>query len=110
MVKAMLAQRRSEELGVLNRNVFFNDWVPYGERQNYLLEADVGVSLHLDHVETRFSFRTRVLDYIWVGLPMVLSAGDALSDLVARQELGSGGAAPGCRGTNRRPQANPRAP
>ncbi|MBL7201593.1 MAG: glycosyltransferase, partial [Anaerolineae bacterium] len=46
----------SKELGLYERSVFFNDWVPYGERQNHLLEADVGVSLHLDHVETRFAF------------------------------------------------------
>ena len=46
--------------------MFFNeDWVAYDDRQNYLLEADVGVSTHLDHVETEFSFRTRILDYLW---------------------------------------------
>jgi glycosyltransferase involved in cell wall biosynthesis len=88
MAQVRLARERSEELGILNSHVFFNDWVPYEERQNYLLEADVGVSLHLDHVETRFAFRTRVLDYIWAGLPMVLAAGDSMSDLVQEHELG----------------------
>jgi glycosyltransferase involved in cell wall biosynthesis len=78
----------SQDLGLYDRFVFFNDWVPYEERQNYLLEADVGVSLHLDHLETRFSFRTRLLDYIWAGLPIVTTRGDAMSELVEQYHLG----------------------
>jgi len=78
----------SRELGLYDRYVFFNDWVPYEERANYLLEADVGVSLHRDHLETRFSFRVRFLDYLWVGLPIVATRGDVLSKQVEAQELG----------------------
>ena len=78
------------ELGLLGETVFFNDrWVPYEERGSYLLEADVGVSAHQEHVETRFAFRTRLLDYIWAGLPMVVAAGDTLADLVAERGLGA---------------------
>lgn len=86
----MVAQARdlARELGLLDRRVFFNDWVAYHERQNYLLEADIGVSLHLDHIETRLSFRTRLLDYIWAGLPMIVTGGDALSELIAQEGLG----------------------
>jgi glycosyltransferase involved in cell wall biosynthesis len=80
----------AKELDLHNRTVFFNDrWVPYAERANYLLEADLGVSAHLEHVETRFAFRTRLLDYIWAGLPMVVSAGDTLADTVIERGLGS---------------------
>ena len=43
---------------------------------------------HLDHIETRYSFRSRVLDYLWAGLPMVLTAGDVLADEVAEAGLG----------------------
>jgi hypothetical protein len=53
------------------------------------LEADVGVSLHPDTLEARLAFRTRVLDYIWAGLPMIVTAGDAASELVAQYDLGS---------------------
>lgn len=79
----------SRLLGLLDETVFFNDqWVPYGQRASYLLEADVGVSANRDHVETRFSFRTRILDYIWAGLPIVTTDGDVLGDLVRDQGLG----------------------
>ncbi len=78
----------ARELGVEGRNVFFLDWVPYEERQNYLLESDVGVSLHQPGVEAQFAFRTRVLDYVWAGLPMLLSRGDELAARVESQRLG----------------------
>jgi hypothetical protein len=79
----------SDELGLTDRHVFFHDWIPYHERENYLLEADLGLSLHLDHVETRFAFRNRVLDYIWAGLPMVTTEGDTASELVQQHQLGA---------------------
>ena len=67
----------------------FNDgWVPYEERGAWLLEADIGVSAHHDHLETRFAFRTRIVDYLWAGLPVVATRGDALGDWVANGGLG----------------------
>lgn len=78
----------SQELGLHERCVFFNDWTPYEERQNYLLEADVGISLHFAHVETHFSFRTRLLDYVWASLPIIVTQGDVLSAMVKQKRLG----------------------
>ncbi len=87
------ARRLAEAMGLAGVHVFFNEsWIPYDRRADFLLEADVGVSTHLDHVETRFSFRTRVLDYLWAGLPTVLSSGDALAQLVA--DAGAGAVVP----------------
>ena len=82
-------QELSQELGLTGEHVFFNaGWAPYGRRADFLLDADVAVSTHLDHIETRYSFRSRVLDYLWAGLPMVLTAGDVLADEVAEAGLG----------------------
>ncbi len=79
----------ADEVGLRDRTVFFNDaWVPYAERQDYLLEADIGVSTHYESIETLFAFRTRLLDYLWAGLPMIVSGGDTLSELVAEHGLG----------------------
>jgi GT2 family glycosyltransferase/glycosyltransferase involved in cell wall biosynthesis len=76
-------------LGLTDRHVFFNEtWVPYQDRQNWLLDADCGVTTHYEHVETTFAFRTRVLDYLWAGLPIVTTDGDAFADLVRREGLG----------------------
>lgn len=79
----------ARELGALDTSVFFNQtWVEYAERENWLLEADAGVSTHMAHVETTFAFRTRILDYLWAGLPMVVTEGDSFAELVEREHLG----------------------
>ncbi|MCS4276778.1 GT2 family glycosyltransferase/glycosyltransferase involved in cell wall biosynthesis [Mycetocola sp. BIGb0189] len=83
------ARAVAEAEGITGTNVFFNEvWVDYNERQNYLLEADAGVSTHFQHVETTFSFRTRILDYLWAGLPIITTEGDSFGDLVSQQKLG----------------------
>jgi len=82
------ARRYALERGLDGRVVFFNDWVSYEERQNYLLEADLGISAHCEHAETRLSFRTRLLDYLWARLPIVCSTGDVLGDMVGSLGLG----------------------
>ncbi len=83
------AVRLSKDLGLYNRQVVFNEgWIPYDERHNYLLEADVGVIAHRRHLETHLSFRTRGLDCLWATLPLVVSDGDAMSQLVRDNNLG----------------------
>ncbi len=82
------AVQLSRELGVLDKFVFFGDWSLYQDRQNYLLEADIGASLHYDHIETRYAFRTRLLDYFWSGLPILCARGDTLAEVVERNGLG----------------------
>ncbi len=81
--------RTADELGLTDRNVFFNEnWVDYDDRINYLLDADAGVSTHPVHLETRFSFRTRLLDYLWARLPIITTDGDGFADLVRERGLG----------------------
>lgn len=83
-------RERAEQLGLLDSAVFFNGgWVDYSRRGDYLLEADLGVSTHRAHLETQFSFRTRILDYLWAGLPMVVTEGDIFAELVQREGLGA---------------------
>ena len=62
----------------LDKSVIFGDWAPYDLREAYLLEADVALTAARDLAETRLSFRTRVLDYLWAGLPVVATDGDVL--------------------------------
>ena len=79
----------SDELGLTDRFVFFNhDWVPYNERHNHLLDADVAVSTHFEHIETQFSFRTRILDYLWAGLPIVATEGDSFGNILEQEGIG----------------------
>ena len=89
MTVAWQTQELARELGLTGRHVFFNEgWVPYEERADYLLDADVGVSTHFQHVETAFSFRTRILDYLWASLPIVATDGDTFGVLIREHGLG----------------------
>ena len=83
-------RRLSDELGLTGSHVFFNhEWVPYDQRQDHLLDADLGLSTHADHLEAQFAVRARILDYLWAGLPVVASTGDALAALVDDEGLGA---------------------
>jgi hypothetical protein len=46
------------------------------------------VSTHFEHAETAFSFRTRILDYLWCRLPILSTEGDAFAELIAQEGLG----------------------
>ncbi|MGI8608624.1 MAG: glycosyltransferase family 4 protein [Candidatus Dormibacteria bacterium] len=89
MAMALKAIRLAEDLGLKDTAIHFNtNWVPYDQRQAYLCEAEIGVSTHFEHVETAFSFRTRILDYIWAGLPVVATEGDEFARWIASQRTG----------------------
>ena len=71
-----------------DRNVFVRDWTPYAERADTYLDATAVVSLHHAHIETRFSFRTRLLDSIWSATPIICTAGDVLAPVVREEQIG----------------------
>lgn len=87
METARAARALSHQLGLDGKSVFWGEWVPYAERGAYLLDADVGVSLHRTGLEPRYAFRARLLDSIWAGLPMVLTGGDVLGELFEQRGL-----------------------
>lgn len=79
----------AKELKLDNKTVFFNfDWVPYEDRANFYMEADIGVSTHFDHLETRFAFRTRMLEYFWANLPIIATRGDTFAEIIEQKNLG----------------------
>jgi glycosyltransferase involved in cell wall biosynthesis len=90
MEMAARALELADELKVRDRGVVFNrGWTPYERRQDFLLEADLGVSTHFRSLEARLSFRTRFLDYIWAGLPSVATEGDSFAEWVTLHGTGA---------------------
>jgi glycosyltransferase involved in cell wall biosynthesis len=84
------ARELARELGLLGSVVHFAEgWVPYDERAAWLGQASCAISAHAEHLETRFAYRTRVLDCFWAGLPVVCTSGDDLADQVQREHLGA---------------------
>lgn len=78
------------ELGLLGNGIhFYNEWIPYAQRADFLLEAAIMVSLHQEHLETRYAaVRSRILDHFWVGRPSIVSAGDAAAELIREHQAG----------------------
>jgi glycosyltransferase involved in cell wall biosynthesis len=80
---SVLAEARelAAELGVLDRSVlFFEEWVPFARRGDYIRDADVGLTLHRDTEEASLAARARYMDYLRSGLPCVLGRGDETAD------------------------------
>jgi glycosyltransferase involved in cell wall biosynthesis len=89
------ARALARELGLLGSIVHFHDaWVPYAQRAAWLAQAACLLSCHVEHLETRFAYRTRLLDGLWAGVPIVCTSGDDLAERVRREQLGEV-AAPG---------------
>jgi len=83
------AMDAAAELGVLGDGVhFIEGWVPASERADYLLDADAAVSTHKESFETRYAFRTRILDHFWASLPSIVSEGDWFAEYIAEHGLG----------------------
>jgi GT2 family glycosyltransferase/glycosyltransferase involved in cell wall biosynthesis len=76
------------EIGEKERTIFFYEWLPYDQREALLCEADIGVTLHPPYVETRYSIRTRILDYLWARLPVLVSEGDVTSEWISQYGVG----------------------
>jgi glycosyltransferase involved in cell wall biosynthesis len=86
------ARRRSRQLDPAIESIFFSSWFPYAERENLYAAADVAVSLAREGLETDLSYRTRLLDAAWGGVPSVTVGGGALAREL--EESGAGIAAP----------------
>lgn len=68
--------------------VRFLDWVPGDRRFDLLREVDVLAAPHRPGLETALSMRTRYLDALAAGCPLIMTEGDALSRLVDQKGAG----------------------
>ncbi|RPI24111.1 MAG: glycosyltransferase, partial [Chloroflexota bacterium] len=85
---AAKAESLAAEIGEKDRSILFFEWLSYEDREALLCEADAGVTLHPIHAETRYSLRTRVLDYLWARLPVLITDGDITSEWIRQYDLG----------------------
>jgi glycosyltransferase involved in cell wall biosynthesis len=87
------AAKRAKDYAVrhdlLGNNVFFGEeWLPYEERVQWLRAATACVVSAPDHLESRFSCRTRLFDAIWARTPIVCTTGGYLAEETVRYSLG----------------------
>lgn len=71
----------ARDAGLLGGAVRINeDWVGLDERGAYLAASDAGVMGQGDHLESRYSFRTRFMDCLWAGIPVLVTGSDPLTE------------------------------
>ncbi len=70
----------AKEHGYTNKSVFFVDWVDFNDRINWYTGADIVISLNQPGEENGFSWRTRVMDFVWGEIPVLTNGGDPLSE------------------------------
>lgn len=70
----------AKEQGLINKSVFFVDWVDFDTRSKWYKYADFVVSLNQPGEENGFSWRTRVMDYVWGEVVTVTNGGDPLGE------------------------------
>ena len=79
---AGLTRTVAEERGWLGTSVRFESWRPFERRFELAQVADLAVVTHCPGLETDLSLRTRMVDLLWLGLPVVATVGGAMSGIV----------------------------
>jgi hypothetical protein len=78
----------AEGRGWLGSTVRFEPWRPYDRRFEIAQVADIAVVTHRPGLETDLSLRTRLVDLMWLGLPVVVTEGGTMARVVT--EAGAG--------------------
>jgi glycosyltransferase involved in cell wall biosynthesis len=81
-------EARCRALGWWGSRVQVHDWVPAERRYDLLRDVDLLVAPHRPSLETRLSLRTRFLDALAAGCPVVTTEGGAMSRLLAEHHAG----------------------
>ncbi len=68
--------------------VGLDTWIPYADRHRLLNSASVLAVLHHPGQEAELSFRTRALDGVWAGVPLLLSEGGEAARLTRTHDWG----------------------
>lgn len=72
-------REEAEKRGWLSHYVHLIPWIPYVERIKAYRTCQVALSVYPEGFETQLSFRTRLLDFLWAGLPFVASFGGGVA-------------------------------
>ena len=78
------ARERARRIDSTGRSIHFSPWLPYAARADLYAASDFLVSISSEGLETELSYRTRLVDAAWGGVPSVTVGGGSLArELVA---------------------------
>ncbi len=81
-------KKRAKKQGWLGTTVRFEPWRPFDRRFELPQVSDVAVVTHQPGLETDLSLRTRLVDLMWLGLPVVVTAGGTMARVVEEEGAG----------------------
>ncbi|MCM2315897.1 MAG: glycosyltransferase family 4 protein [Thermoanaerobaculia bacterium] len=85
--KAAEAERHVREKGY-DSFVTFEQWTPYEERAAFFDRFAASILTFPRSIETDLALRTRILDYLWAGLPVITSPGRGTDEIILRHRAG----------------------
>jgi len=71
----------AHKIGVIE-HITFGEWVPYEERSKLYSDVDIALVIHKSTLEAALSFRTRILDFLSFGIPVITNEGGDLERLI----------------------------
>lgn len=71
---------------LFGKSMHFIDWVDFDTRINWFRNADVIVSLNQPGKENAYSWRTRVMDFVWGEAATITNGGDPLSEEMVNEK------------------------
>jgi len=93
MAAAARARKTAKRRGWLGSRALFEPWRPFDRRFELAQVCDLAVATHRPGIETDLSLRTRLVDLMWLGLPVVVTAGGTMGRVVAEEGAGAVGPA-----------------
>jgi len=64
--------------------IILEQWVEYDDRTDWYLDSDLIITLNKDGFENSLAWRTRLVDYVWSGVPVGTNGGDPLGEDLIR--------------------------
>lgn len=74
------AKKYAKSKSLIDKHIFFVDWVEYDTRADWYKHADFVISINQSGEENTFAWRTRVMDYIWGEIVPLTNGGDPLGN------------------------------
>lgn len=64
------------------------DWVPFEDRGDWYLDADLTIMANQPGIENAVAWRTRVVDYLWARVPVATNGGDPIGEEIIASGAG----------------------
>lgn len=69
-----------------SKYVQLEDWIKFEDRADWYLDSDVVVVINQEGPENELAWRTRVVDFAWVNLPIITNGGDPFGEMLLKAE------------------------